>query len=612
MKMQLGVYEATGRLVMDFSALASNVRMSTGPHGLESLVADLSLSVRQAARWYSDRRTLEIRASYGPLTVWRGRLEDVAFTSDGLSITAYGAWTALGDSLYTALWSDDSVAEWVEVTGSNNAGFWPERFEKDNNNRLYLAPRKDELYSSAIFGGWTYETQDKGTRPLKIVQFDYILDAATDWTAQLLSYDQDSYTGGTILWTKQSAGALLSGSECLALATSRDRLIFRLYYNNAIATLFGGETGSSYFRVTGLRLATTTTNQVNTTLGTTILAGTRTVTPPSMANIFIGQKLIVGGASTERVTVTATTATTFSAIFAFDHNTADTVYAIVVYADEIVKDVLAETRLSNPSLLSASTDLIESPRVDMQRVVYNDVAGIDLLPTLESQGDVGDDPPALWEVGVFDNERLHFRPRGAAGQTWYVDIAEIELERSLAALVTAAYAQYRDADGHVLRTETARNAETEAVYGLARESYISVDTTSEAQALIKRDAYLVANEEPAQRTKIKLQRLFTAGGAGIAQWRVRTGDTLVVRNIPRTLFGGGVFSFHVGHTEFDFETAEVEIEATISLPSLEAIVSGASFMSSGGGVGFGQAPPVYGFGPPAGGNFGPVTQARVR
>jgi len=65
---------------------------------------------------------------------------------------------------------------------------------------------------------------------------------------------------------------------------------------------------------------------VNTTLGTTIAAGSQTVTPASMIGIYKGLVLSIGGTS-ENVTVTAVTATTFTATFANAHSASDSVTA---------------------------------------------------------------------------------------------------------------------------------------------------------------------------------------------------------------------------------------------------------------------------------------------
>lgn len=64
--------------------------------------------------------------------------------------------------------------------------------------------------------------------------------------------------------------------------------------------------------------------EFSTTLGTTIASGTRTVTPGSMNGIYIGRVLSVGGTA-EYVVVTDTTTTTFTAVFANAHNSADSV-----------------------------------------------------------------------------------------------------------------------------------------------------------------------------------------------------------------------------------------------------------------------------------------------
>ena len=69
------------------------------------------------------------------------------------------------------------------------------------------------------------------------------------------------------------------------------------------------------------------TADVVTTLGTAIVAGGRTVTPPSMTGVSKGKLLTIGG-TTENVLVTAVTPTTFTATFAHDHGASDSVTGI--------------------------------------------------------------------------------------------------------------------------------------------------------------------------------------------------------------------------------------------------------------------------------------------
>lgn len=92
-------------------------------------------------------------------------------------------------------------------------------------------------------------------------------------------------------------------------------------YNLEISGIFGTSTAGG---------ACITTYQAwnqaefTTTLGTTIASGAQTVTPASMAGIFIGRTLHVAGTA-EEVRVTAFTQTTFTATFANAHNSTDVV-----------------------------------------------------------------------------------------------------------------------------------------------------------------------------------------------------------------------------------------------------------------------------------------------
>lgn len=65
---------------------------------------------------------------------------------------------------------------------------------------------------------------------------------------------------------------------------------------------------------------------VNTTLGTSVTPGTKTVIPPTMQGIYEGAQVIVGsGASIEVVDVISVTASTFTASFSKSHFTTDPV-----------------------------------------------------------------------------------------------------------------------------------------------------------------------------------------------------------------------------------------------------------------------------------------------
>jgi len=177
------------------------------------------------------------------------------------------------------------------VTDDDVAGYIPERFEFDTQNRLYIAPRQDEDYNTSSYGALTFAAPHLGAREIVAVDFDYVLDMPDKWTAIL---SRRGWTGAsTGLWSLASTGSPLTGTISMTITPTgtNNRLDFGIYYDNAVATTYTGLTGAAYFKVTNLRVATTTRDRINTTLGTTIAAGTRTVTPGSMANIYVGQQL---------------------------------------------------------------------------------------------------------------------------------------------------------------------------------------------------------------------------------------------------------------------------------------------------------------------------------
>lgn len=111
--------------------------------------------------------------------------------------------------------------------------------------------------------------------------------------------------------------------------------------------LFAGATVAN-FKDNTVFGATCAGPAVSTTLGTTVTVGSTptsvTVTPGSMANIVTGMGLVVDNpasksATQEFVTVTGTTATTFTAVFHLNHPGTDEVVAPVMNAQSIAADL---------------------------------------------------------------------------------------------------------------------------------------------------------------------------------------------------------------------------------------------------------------------------------
>lgn len=239
-----------------------------------------------------------------------------------------------------------------------------------------------------------------------------------------------------------------------------------------------------------------------------------------------------------------------------------------VLASSIAGALAAYTNGINSQQLSASTALIEATTTDLQDELYEDALPADILDRL-----------ALlhgYECGVYEDQRLHFRPKGSAGQHWFVDVTRIlELERSLEEIRNSAYGVYQDANGRLLRTAVADDAQSQARYGLVRRGLVTAQTTSATEAETHRDVFLTDRADFAMRARIEFARVYTDGGAEAPLWAIRAGDTVTMRNLPPTLGTAvdNIRTFVVGFTEMDAGAKEMALEPEIPTPTLVTLVA---------------------------------------
>lgn len=84
---------------------------------------------------------------------------------------------------------------------------------------------------------------------------------------------------------------------------------------------------------------------INTALGTGIGAGVNTVTPTSVAGIYVGAQLIVGGANPEVITVTAVTPTQITALFVNAHLNTDPLFGATFPSGETDHALFTQTEM---------------------------------------------------------------------------------------------------------------------------------------------------------------------------------------------------------------------------------------------------------------------------
>lgn len=577
-----------GDLLADFG-LAESVEISDGEHGFEALTAFVPMSDEAAFRFYTMPGVPWALLSPGWGIAWEGRVEDVAVVDGGLEFTAFGNWRALSDRPYTALWARSTTAGWRPATSLDFSAYDPQRWEIDNNNRLYIAPRKGETYPTGLashVATLTYAAPHNGERNLVVCQFAWQFFAPTNWIIRLMR-SQDDFSSRAVVATIATGNGALQTGAFFATFSGNPRLIFEFFNNTGGSVTITQDTGVNFFRATSIRLATVSTNQVNTTLGTTIAAGTRTVTPGSMANIYVGQQLVIGGSVSEMVTVTAVTTTTFTAVFAQAHNNTDTVQAIVVYADEIAADLVSKINSLNGDQLRNIKTLIQSPRVDLLDELYEDAWPQDILAGLAARGDTNN---KQYEAGVWEGRVLHFRPRFSAGRTWQVDALNFSASRTMDTLRNEMYGVYRDANNRLKRTAVAQSAS----YGadaFFRRGFLDVQTTSQTQAERERDARLADTAVITPRVQFDTEGLYDQNGSGpYPLWMARAGDLVIVRNLPPTL-GTAVDrlrNFRIKRKRYLVHENALELTPELEPPDLAVMVSqpGGNRFEAGRPVGF--------------------------
>jgi hypothetical protein len=248
--------------------------------------------------------------------------------------------------------------------------------------------------------------------------------------------------------------------------------------------------------------------------------------------------------------------------------------ASTVTVDAIATALASYVNGINSSQLGTATTLIAAPGLDLTDEVYEDEYPADILTRLTGLGD-DQTPPRQWECGVWENRLLHLRERGAAARAWLVDAGSLDVERSLATLVNAAYGVYRDPNSQTQRTTTATDAGSIARFALTRRAAVPASTTSSTQAGVQRDAFLEDRAIPPTRAEIKIPVLYDEAGGRWPLWMARSGDTITIRNLPPTLSldVDRIRTFRIAETAYSCDTNVLSVTPELPRPSLEVMVA---------------------------------------
>lgn len=238
-------------------APARNVRFSHTRKGPGALSAHFPMSLEDAFRLYSHGGLLYAVATEDGGIVWRGRVEDVKISDRGAEIQGFGLANFFGDTLYTALWSRTSTADWREVTDNDLANRTPERYELDNNNRLYIALRSGETYANTVdIGELTYAIPHNSDRDIVAFSASYDLTLPKNWQLRLIRCDAN-FTNLNVIQTITGTGSNATGTISQTF-TGQARLLVQVRNNTGGNYTATGDTGDWYVKLTNIRAKTTT------------------------------------------------------------------------------------------------------------------------------------------------------------------------------------------------------------------------------------------------------------------------------------------------------------------------------------------------------------------
>lgn len=256
MRLGIGLFDSPncGELMLDLAALGSGHSFGTGEHGFDTYTCFVPLSLIDAFRLYDRPGLPWVQVTWQGGVVWEGRVEDVSIVDGGVQLTAFGAWAALYDVPYTALWSSTRVDAWRPLTEDDIAFRNAEKYQFDFQNRIYVTLPKGEAYltSDEMAAVATFVPDDSDTI-FEYITVDYAYNLPANWRVRLVVYNSSmaaiasqniTTTGGaatgTSTWTIATAGAVCAGIEIMNLSGA--------------TTTVAVETGVYYAKFTNVRV----------------------------------------------------------------------------------------------------------------------------------------------------------------------------------------------------------------------------------------------------------------------------------------------------------------------------------------------------------------------
>jgi hypothetical protein len=252
--LHLAVYSAPGgQLMHEFGPISSGLRFGFNEHGAATCSWFTACTLADGFRYYATIKGKHCEVGAFAFPIWTGRIEDVSFDEDGLSITAFGYQRALSDAPYTGFWSKTNVDDFEEVPATA-AGANPKMFEMSKDGSLFFGLKKNATYAiTGDTGAYFWQVPNGSATQIKRISFDYsyVLPAVNRrMRVAVMNTDRTSAVSYDTTVTGTASGSFSQDVS----ANPRDRVEIQLYNISGAATTYAGESGANYLNITNLRI----------------------------------------------------------------------------------------------------------------------------------------------------------------------------------------------------------------------------------------------------------------------------------------------------------------------------------------------------------------------
>lgn len=526
----IGLYETyNGALFKDLTPYASDIEYTTNKYGFWYFTCKLRMLPGEIAELYKRRSILHVYYGDGRNTWFEGRLEDVEYSQEP-KITAYGYIRSFSDLQVTDVWSTKRVDRWQML---------PE-FKR--------SPTNKPNWTNSTFDGKMQISVTKNTDPSN---------------ADLTGFFFGPYISLPDKTTRAFSAINFSLSVINKPVTSLSLGIQRIVPETGLVSEPNPNAWLTY----------------PTTSGTSYIDSVD-IMPTSGVFLFLfytSSAMFVGetgdiSAIWESVRIGTTPSIRYNTL----------------YADEILKYTVSGIYNLNPNYINPTTTYIQSPQRDIEEAWFEDLSGLDVVDFLLN---IPDSNGNQYELKIWENQKVLFRPEKTVFNTWYVSVDSFELVRTL----EETYNQYRgvyskkiypNEDGvlekpessqgedRIYRTNWYNNTQSIKNYGLVRQATVKLPTDSHTTAQTK--AQQLASMKPVLQLKssIPVSYVLDSYGSKKDARLVRSGDKIIILNVPAPLVEEIENTFWVEETKWDENNQIMTITPEAPIDTLATIVGG--------------------------------------